>query len=160
MLVLGQINTKADRFRVTGVKSSVRLSLYDISLKFLRLSGDSEGKRKHAAAHTQVHAVRDGADHGGGAVDAVVVAEHAAAQAARHRVPLPRRNGERMMRWRRRPGVGEFRYDPLSYALNFDEGDRLGVDEDHDGSGRRRGFVCRSFSAQLKPAPRDAFEAA
>ena len=69
-------------------------------------------------------------------------------------------NGERMMRWRRRPGVGEFRYDPLSYALNFDEGDRLGVDEDHDGSGRRRGFVCRSFSAQLKPAPRAAFEAA
>ncbi|KAJ1278218.1 hypothetical protein BS78_04G062400 [Paspalum vaginatum] len=69
--------------------------------------------------------------------------------------------GERM-RWRSRPGVGDFRYDPLSYALNFDEGDCLGVDagdEDHDG-GRRRGFVCRSFSAQLKPAPRAAFEAA
>jgi hypothetical protein len=30
--------------------------------------------------------------------------------------------GERV-RWRRRAGVGEFRYDPLSYALNFDEGD-------------------------------------
>ncbi|CAN6230599.1 unnamed protein product [Urochloa humidicola] len=55
------------------------------------------------------------------------------------------------MRWRRRrAGAGEFRYDSLSYALNFDEGDLLGVDgEDH-----RRGdrFLCRSFSSQITRA--------
>ncbi|CAL4889591.1 unnamed protein product [Urochloa decumbens] len=59
--------------------------------------------------------------------------------------------GERM-RWRRRAGgAGEFRYDPLSYALNFDEGDLLGA----DGEDNRRGDrfrLCRSFSSQLARA--------
>ena len=40
------------------------------------------------------------------------------------------------MRWRRRAGAGDFRYDPLSYALNFDEGDH-GVDGDEDRAGGR-----------------------
>ncbi|CAN6243321.1 unnamed protein product [Urochloa humidicola] len=60
-------------------------------------------------------------------------------------------SGERM-RWRRRAGVGEFRYDPLSYALNFDEGDLLDADEEEDqvfagrgGDGR----LYQSFSSRL-----------
>ncbi|EES06390.1 uncharacterized protein LOC8077634 [Sorghum bicolor] len=61
------------------------------------------------------------------------------------------------MRWRRRAGVGEFRYDPLSYALNFDEGD-LDVnsddeeDEDEDLGARARrgdGLLYHSFSSRL-----------
>ena len=64
-------------------------------------------------------------------------------------------DGERM-RWRRRAGVGEFLYDPLSYALNFDGGDVDGEEA------RRRGRVLyrRTFSSQLTPAPRAAVEAA
>ncbi|CAL5059901.1 unnamed protein product [Urochloa decumbens] len=57
--------------------------------------------------------------------------------------------GERM-RWRRRAGAGEFRYDALSYALNFDEGDLLGADGEEDRRGDR--FLCRSFSSQLARA--------
>ncbi|CAN6237353.1 unnamed protein product [Urochloa humidicola] len=57
--------------------------------------------------------------------------------------------GERM-RWRRRAGAGEFRYDPLSYALNFDEGDLVGADGEEDRRGDR--FLCRSFSSQLARA--------
>ncbi|OEL13508.1 hypothetical protein BAE44_0025467 [Dichanthelium oligosanthes] len=59
--------------------------------------------------------------------------------------------GERM-RWRRRAGVGEFRYDPLSYALNFDEGD-LDANDDEDEeefhAGRGDGLVYQSFSSRL-----------
>ncbi|WVZ77605.1 hypothetical protein U9M48_025456 [Paspalum notatum var. saurae] len=65
--------------------------------------------------------------------------------------------GERPVRWRRRAGVGEFRYDPLSYALNFDEGD-LDADEEEEeeeegvrGAGRRGddGLLFQSFSSRL-----------
>lgn len=49
--------------------------------------------------------------------------------------------GERT-RWRRRAGVGEFRYDPLSYALNFDEGD-LDVDLDAEEEEQQRGVHSR-----------------
>ncbi|CAN6237352.1 unnamed protein product [Urochloa humidicola] len=58
--------------------------------------------------------------------------------------------GERM-RWRRRAGVGEFRYDPLSYALNFDEGDLLDADEEEDEvfAGRGDGLLYQSFSSRL-----------
>ncbi|KAL6888407.1 hypothetical protein ACP4OV_009433 [Aristida adscensionis] len=53
--------------------------------------------------------------------------------------------GERV-RWGRRAGAGDFRYDPLSYALNFDEGVGDGDDEEE----ARAGLLCRSFAA---PAP-------
>nr|CAB3449090.1 unnamed protein product [Digitaria exilis] len=68
--------------------------------------------------------------------------------------------GERM-RWRRRAGVsGEFRYDALSYALNFDEGgdlDDADEEEDMDAmegmefhAGRRDGLLLyQSFSSRL-----------
>ncbi|CAN6230598.1 unnamed protein product [Urochloa humidicola] len=59
--------------------------------------------------------------------------------------------GERM-RWRRRAGVGEFRYDPLSYALNFDEGDLLDADEEEDQVYAGRGgdgMLYQSFSSRL-----------
>ncbi|KAL6629060.1 hypothetical protein ACP70R_028825 [Stipagrostis hirtigluma subsp. patula] len=63
--------------------------------------------------------------------------------------------GERM-RWRRRAGVGEFRYDPLSYALNFDEGVDVDGDDDVDEeeepvhAGRRDGLLLyRSFSSRI-----------
>lgn len=60
--------------------------------------------------------------------------------------------GERV-RWRRRAGVGEFRYDPLSYALNFDEGD-LDVDSDEEEevelhARRGDGLLYHSFSSRL-----------
>ncbi|OEL13510.1 hypothetical protein BAE44_0025469 [Dichanthelium oligosanthes] len=65
--------------------------------------------------------------------------------------------GERM-RWRSRAGVEEFRYDPLSYALNFDDGDLLGVDGE-EGRGDR--FLCRSLSSRLlAPTPHAAVEIA
>nr|CAB3445860.1 unnamed protein product [Digitaria exilis] len=67
--------------------------------------------------------------------------------------------GERM-RWRRSSGGGEFRYDPLSYALNFDEGGDLDdADEEEDmdvmegmefHAGRRDGLLLyQSFSSRL-----------
>ncbi|TVU02889.1 hypothetical protein EJB05_51358, partial [Eragrostis curvula] len=62
--------------------------------------------------------------------------------------------GERM-RWNRRAGVGEFRYDPLSYALNFDEGE---VDEEDEGV-RGNGLLYQSFSSRLQ-TPSPAFEVA
>jgi hypothetical protein len=61
--------------------------------------------------------------------------------------------GERTW-WRRRAGVGEFRYDPLSYALNFDEGD-LDVEEEEQQQQRgvhaRRGdgLLYHGFSSRL-----------
>ncbi|CAL4889592.1 unnamed protein product [Urochloa decumbens] len=69
--------------------------------------------------------------------------------------------GERM-RWRRRAGVGEFRYDPLSYALNFDEGDLdLDADEAEDEvfAGRGDGLLYQSFSSRLS-APAVGIEVA
>ena len=59
--------------------------------------------------------------------------------------------GERMW-WRRRAGVGEFRYDLLSYALNFDEGD-LDEEEEEEEQGvharRGDGLLHHSFSSRL-----------
>ena len=55
--------------------------------------------------------------------------------------------GERM-RWRRRAGVGEFRYDPLSYALNFDEGHGASLEGDFTG--------YRDFSARFVGPPASA----
>jgi hypothetical protein len=68
--------------------------------------------------------------------------------------------GERM-RWTRRAGVGEFRYDPLSYALNFDEGsDDVDVEEEGDVYDDARGNAFyQSFSSRL-PTPSPAFEVA
>ncbi|KAG0464006.1 hypothetical protein HPP92_020075 [Vanilla planifolia] len=45
-----------------------------------------------------------------------------------------------------RRGLGEFRYDPLSYALNFDEG---GEGED----GHAEEFPYRNFSSRLPATP-------
>ncbi|GJN19186.1 hypothetical protein PR202_gb06431 [Eleusine coracana subsp. coracana] len=74
--------------------------------------------------------------------------------------------GERM-RWRRRSSVGEFRYDPLSYALNFDEGaEDVDVEEEEEEedagvyAGRANGLLMyQSFSSRL-PTPSPAFEVA
>ncbi|KAI4969603.1 hypothetical protein ZWY2020_000517 [Hordeum vulgare] len=54
-------------------------------------------------------------------------------------------NGGRA-RWRRRvAAAGEFRYDPLSYALNFDDG---ASDDAEDAA-----FRYRNFSSRLPPSP-------
>ena len=55
--------------------------------------------------------------------------------------------GERTW-WRRRAGVGEFRYDPLSYALNFDEGD-----DDDAYADPAAVFRYRNFNARLPSSP-------
>jgi hypothetical protein len=62
--------------------------------------------------------------------------------------------GAERARWqrRRRSGAatagGEFRYDPLSYALNFDEG------EDDDAyADPAAAFRYRNFNARLPPSP-------
>ncbi|WOK92606.1 hypothetical protein Cni_G01297 [Canna indica] len=47
-----------------------------------------------------------------------------------------------------RRGSGDFKYDPLSYALNFDEG--LEHDDLPSGGDGRR---YRSFSSRLPPSP-------
>ena len=56
-------------------------------------------------------------------------------------------NGERM-RWARRAGAGEFRYDALSYALNFDEGHGASPEGDFTG--------YRDFSARFVGPPASA----
>ncbi|CAL5041711.1 unnamed protein product [Urochloa decumbens] len=54
------------------------------------------------------------------------------------------------IRWRRRgAAAGEFRYDALSYALNFDEGDDGGACADDPAAA----FRYRNFSARLPPSP-------
>ncbi|XP_040376279.1 uncharacterized protein LOC121053443 [Oryza brachyantha] len=62
--------------------------------------------------------------------------------------------GDTVAQWRRRVGApGEFRYDPLSYALNFDEGAAAAADDDDDdedgdfeaGNHRADGLLYRSF---------------
>ncbi|KAG8070051.1 hypothetical protein GUJ93_ZPchr0006g42991 [Zizania palustris] len=59
--------------------------------------------------------------------------------------------GDAVVQWRRRVGApGEFRYDPLSYALNFDEG----ADDEYEGVDHRAGgLLYRSFSSRLPPSP-------
>ncbi|GAB2300258.1 hypothetical protein Dimus_034293 [Dionaea muscipula] len=53
---------------------------------------------------------------------------------------------------RRRTGSTDFRYDPLSYALNFDEGDDHHRDVDE--------FSLRNFSARLPQSPPSSAPAA
>ncbi|KAJ1703593.1 hypothetical protein LUZ63_003372 [Rhynchospora breviuscula] len=53
------------------------------------------------------------------------------------------------IRWRRR-FTGEFSYDPLSYARNFDEGlDEIGGDDAAQGDA----FRYKDFSSRLPPSP-------
>jgi len=63
------------------------------------------------------------------------------------------------MRWARRAGAGEFRYDALSYALNFDGATLPTSTAERRPAGGGR-FLYRTFSSQLTPAPRAAVEAA
>ena len=52
-------------------------------------------------------------------------------------------------RWRRRvAAAGEFRYDPLSYALNFDDGGSDDGAEAEDAA-----FRYRNFNSRLPPSP-------
>ncbi|CAL5053994.1 unnamed protein product [Urochloa decumbens] len=54
------------------------------------------------------------------------------------------------IRWRRRgAAAGEFRYDALSYALNFDEGEDGGACADDPAAA----FRYRNFNARLPPSP-------
>ncbi|XBI13555.1 hypothetical protein VPH35_140279 [Triticum aestivum] len=57
----------------------------------------------------------------------------------------PHTGGGRARRRRCVAAMGEFRYDPLSYALNFDEG---GSDDD--------AFRYRNFNSRLPPLPTPA----
>uniref|UniRef100_A0ACD5ZCZ1 Uncharacterized protein n=1 Tax=Avena sativa TaxID=4498 RepID=A0ACD5ZCZ1_AVESA len=55
-------------------------------------------------------------------------------------------------KWRRRvAATGEFRYDPLSYALNFDEG--AGSDDSDEGADAASAFRYRNFNSRLPPSP-------
>uniref|UniRef100_A0A0E0E4C6 Uncharacterized protein n=1 Tax=Oryza meridionalis TaxID=40149 RepID=A0A0E0E4C6_9ORYZ len=64
--------------------------------------------------------------------------------------PGERRSGEKL-RWRRRVAAGEFGYDPLSYALNFDDGDD--GDADADAAADAAAFRYKNFSSRLPPSP-------
>ncbi|TKW22124.1 hypothetical protein SEVIR_4G208300v4 [Setaria viridis] len=60
--------------------------------------------------------------------------------------------GPERVRWRRRgAAAGEFRYDALSYALNFDEGG--GDDDDACAADPAAAFRYRNFNARLPPSP-------
>uniref|UniRef100_A0A0D9WSL2 Uncharacterized protein n=1 Tax=Leersia perrieri TaxID=77586 RepID=A0A0D9WSL2_9ORYZ len=62
-----------------------------------------------------------------------------------------RRSGGEKLRWRRRVAAGEFGYDPLSYALNFDEG---GDDDDYgDANADAAAFRYKNFASRLPPSP-------
>ncbi|KAL5199437.1 hypothetical protein ABZP36_020640 [Zizania latifolia] len=65
-----------------------------------------------------------------------------------------RRSGEKL-KWRRRGAAGAFGYDPLSYALNFDEG---GDDDDAygDADAAAAAFRYKNFSSRLPPSPAPA----
>uniref|UniRef100_A0ACD5UJX8 Uncharacterized protein n=1 Tax=Avena sativa TaxID=4498 RepID=A0ACD5UJX8_AVESA len=71
----------------------------------------------------------------------------------------PSSDGERLSpqsggrtRWRRKvAATGEFRYDPLSYALNFDEG--AGSDDSDEGADAAAAFRYRNFNSRLPPSP-------
>lgn len=74
-------------------------------------------------------------------------------------IPIARLLPELGERWRdvvarigsrRRRLAGEFRYDPLSYSLNFDEG---AAADDDDGPLAGDGFQVRNFSSRLPPSP-------
>ncbi|XP_044443730.1 uncharacterized protein [Triticum aestivum] len=59
-------------------------------------------------------------------------------------------------RWRRRvAAAGEFRYDPLSYALNFDDGATDNGDVDVEDEA----FRYRNFSSRLPSSPLPASRA-
>ncbi|XP_044957040.1 uncharacterized protein LOC123407869 [Hordeum vulgare subsp. vulgare] len=59
-------------------------------------------------------------------------------------------------RWRRRVvPAGEFRYDPLSYALNFDDSGS----DDGDADAEDAAFRHRNFSSRLPPSPTPASRA-
>ncbi|XP_037463283.1 uncharacterized protein LOC119335229 [Triticum dicoccoides] len=59
-------------------------------------------------------------------------------------------------RWRRRvAAAGKFRYDPLSYALNFDDGGS----DDGDAEAEDTAFRYRNFSSRLPPSPAPASRA-
>ncbi|KAG8075142.1 hypothetical protein GUJ93_ZPchr0006g41952 [Zizania palustris] len=60
-----------------------------------------------------------------------------------------RRSGEKL-KWRRRGAVAAFGYDPLSYALNFDEG---GADDDDAYGDADAAFRYKNFSSRLPPSP-------
>ncbi|KAF7111517.1 hypothetical protein CFC21_111523 [Triticum aestivum] len=70
--------------------------------------------------------------------------------------PSPVSGGERphtgggRARWRRRV-TGEFRYDPLSYALNFDD--------NGDADAEDAAFQHRNFNFRLPPSPAPASRA-
>ncbi|XP_037463587.1 uncharacterized protein LOC119335578 [Triticum dicoccoides] len=56
-------------------------------------------------------------------------------------------------RWRRRvAAAGEFRYDPLSYALNFDDGGS----DDGNADAEDAVFLHRNFNWRLPPSPAPA----
>ncbi|XP_047060765.1 uncharacterized protein LOC124667542 [Lolium rigidum] len=61
-------------------------------------------------------------------------------------------SGSGRAKWRRRvAATGEFRYDPLSYALNFDDGGSDDSDEAADAA-----FRYRNFSSRLPSSPKPA----
>ncbi|KAF7104562.1 hypothetical protein CFC21_105452 [Triticum aestivum] len=71
----------------------------------------------------------------------------------------PGSGGERQQsggrtRWRRRVAAAEeFRYDPLSYALNFDNG---GSGSDDGVKAEDTAFRYRNFNSRLQPSPAPA----
>uniref|UniRef100_A0A453SIX9 Uncharacterized protein n=1 Tax=Aegilops tauschii subsp. strangulata TaxID=200361 RepID=A0A453SIX9_AEGTS len=68
---------------------------------------------------------------------------HRRCRAAARRGHTPAASGP--ARWRRRvAATGEFRYDPLSYALNLDDGER----DTEDAA-----FLYRNFNSRLPPSP-------
>ncbi|XBI13564.1 hypothetical protein VPH35_140288 [Triticum aestivum] len=68
----------------------------------------------------------------------------------------PQSGGRARARWRRRvAAAGEFRYDPLSYALNFDDGATDNGDVDVEDEA----FRYRNFSSRLPSSPLPASRA-